>query len=71
MLVKMNTLSRKEYDEIFNTPRVHTADDEEPDCMRCDNVCASDEICNQCGPEGWWCHYRRTEREEKEYEEED
>lgn len=40
---------------------IYTADDEEPDCMKCDNVCASDSVCNICGPDGAWCNYKRTD----------
>lgn len=45
---------------------VYTADDEEPDCGRCDNCDADDEeFCTQsCGPEHVWYGYRRTEWEE-------
>ena len=60
-LVKMNTLSREDYDEIFSPTIIHTADDEEPDCMRCDHCCDDDKICEECGPSFWWANYKRTE----------
>ena len=42
---------------------IYTADTEEPDCGRCDNVTTgSDEYCAECG-NGYWCHYKRTEYE--------
>lgn len=37
-----------------------TAEHEEPCCGFCDYVCASQNICNHCGPEYGWCNYRRT-----------
>lgn len=38
----------------------HTADDEEPKCMRCDNYDVWD--CeNRCGWEKGWIGYKRTE----------
>ena len=46
---------------------VYTADDEEPDCGRCDN-CDTDaeDFCAQsCGPEHGWYGYRRTEWDEQ------
>lgn len=36
-------------------------DDEEPDCMLCDN-CQYDDLCKECGPEHWWYYYRREEK---------
>lgn len=47
----------------YNDKIVFTADDEEPNCGRCDNMDASDDFCTECG-KGWWCHYQRTEIEE-------
>lgn len=42
---------------------VHDADDEEPDCCRCDHVLDDDKLCNEyCGPEHRWNRYQRTER---------
>lgn len=39
---------------------VNTADDEEPDCLRCDYVSdGSEAFCKQCGECGW-AHYERT-----------
>lgn len=57
MIVKMNTLSKEDLEE----KTIYTADDEEPDCMRCDHCCDSYEICEKCGAEYWWAKYRRTE----------
>lgn len=45
--------------------RVHTADDESPKCMRCDNL-LDDNKCELCGPEHWWYYYKRTEVEKDE-----
>lgn len=43
------------------TEKVYTADDEEPDCNRCDNCNCSDEFCSEnCGPEHFWNCYFRT-----------
>lgn len=41
---------------------IHTADDEEPICTRCDNLENKYECCTRwCGAEhGWYC-YRREE----------
>lgn len=40
-----------------------TADDETPECGRCDNVCGSDTFCSErCGAEHAWGGYLRTER---------
>ena len=43
--------------------RTYTADDEEPDCMRCIYVCDGDEnaCCNHCGPHHGWSLYKRLE----------
>ena len=43
----------------------YTADDEEPDCGRCDNVCASQEICDECGSEYYWQYYKFQKKFEK------
>lgn len=41
---------------------VYTADEEDPDCGRCDNICESDKLCASiCGPEHGWNGYCRTE----------
>ena len=41
---------------------IYTADDEEPDCARCDHVCDSDNLCMAYGgPEHGWARYERTE----------
>lgn len=47
--------------KVDQTLYVYTADDETPDCMRCDHVCGIQERCNKCGSEYWWQHYQRTE----------
>ena len=40
---------------------IFTADDEDPDCMECDNVDMPTEFCGStCGPEYGWCGYKRT-----------
>ena len=40
----------------------HTADDEDPDCMRCENVDAESEFCKKfCGAEHAWYGYCRCE----------
>ena len=31
----------------------YTADDETPNCMKCDNICGSQENCDKCGPKYW------------------
>ena len=36
-----------------------TADDEEPDCTRCDHQ-FSDTMCALCGPEHSWVWYKRS-----------
>lgn len=40
---------------------IYTADDEEPDCMRCDH-CQGSDLCSECGPEHWWHYYEREEQ---------
>lgn len=41
----------------------YTADDEEPDCMLCENANADDRFCkNNCGAEhGWSCYMRKEQ----------
>ena len=41
---------------------IYTADDEEPYCGRCDNVCdGTDELCvERCGAAHCWSGYTRT-----------
>ena len=40
---------------------IYTADDEDPDCGRCDHFDAHDEFCAKwCGPDHCWNEYRRT-----------
>lgn len=41
-----------------------TADNEEPDCMRCDHCCDDHVCCNYCGHEYGWAYYIRTLWEE-------
>lgn len=40
-----------------------TADDEEPDCGRCDNQ-DDQKCCEYCGPEYGWANYMRSDQEE-------
>lgn len=41
---------------------VYTADDEEPDCGRCDHVVDNDKWCMEhCGGANSWNGYERTE----------
>jgi hypothetical protein len=43
---------------------VYTADDEEPKCGRCDNMCIPYDSCVQkCGAEHGWNLYKRTVKE--------
>ena len=40
---------------------IYTADDEMPNCGRCDKICGSyDVCCNRCGAEHGWNAYSRT-----------
>lgn len=42
--------------------KIYTADDEEPNCNRCDHVCESDKWCQKyCGGAHSWNSYERTE----------
>lgn len=46
---------------------IYTADDEEPNCGRCDNINASYTFCDgNCGCKHFWEGYKRTEIESKE-----
>ena len=45
-----------------------TADDEEPNCGRCNHMFASQEYCDECG-NNFWCHYERTDYIKKEVDE--
>ena len=48
--------------DIYET--VYTADDEEVNCRRCDNVNMPIAWCyKNCGAKHWWNGYKRTERE--------
>lgn len=41
---------------------IYTADDEEPQCQKCDNLNAPDAFCiNTCGGGHGWYGYQRTE----------
>ena len=47
----------------------YTADDEYPDCGRCDNINVSDELCARfCGADHGWNSYQRTIYEEDKQE---
>ena len=53
----------------MNNEIIYTADDEYPDCGRCDHICDRyDLCCDKCGEEYWWQYYKRTEyiKDEKE-----
>ena len=58
-----NTVDSDDYEITF------TADDEEPDCMKCYNIDATyfdsdrkqHSICKKCGPDYCWNYYKRTE----------
>ena len=39
----------------------YTADEEFPDCMKCDYVNCSDDTCIECGASNSWALYERTE----------
>lgn len=43
----------------------YTADEEQPDCNRCEHVCEDYDCDNMCGPEHGWNGYERIEREEE------
>lgn len=44
---------------------IYDADDEEPDCGRCDHICDSYKWCiENCGAEHAWGRYKRTEKME-------
>lgn len=56
---------------MSNWVYVYTADEEEPDCNRCDHICADDDFCGRiCGPERCWGGYTRTVTTYNEAEEE-
>jgi len=46
---------------------IRTADDEEPICIRCENLdCDEDELCEKrCGPQHGWAGYCREVEEEQ------
>ena len=51
---------------VYDNITIYTADDEDPRCGRCDNVCdGNDELCvERCGAKHGWGGYNRTvERE--------
>ena len=46
--------------------RIYTADDEKPDCNKCDHCDNDDYLCvRSYGPEHGWSGYERIEREEE------
>lgn len=46
----------------MNKKIVYTADDEEPNCGRCDHINDSDKWCMEyCGGANSWNRYERTE----------
>ena len=52
---------------LCNNIIVLTADDEEPDCLKCVNCMNSDEFCcKYCGAQNGWNEYERH-IDEKEY----
>lgn len=42
--------------------QIYTAEDEMPDCGRCDHCGDDFDCCGSCGPEHGWYGYVRTER---------
>lgn len=47
--------------EVYPNRYVYNADDEMPDCLKCD-FCGGHTTCEkQCGAEHGWWGYRRTE----------
>lgn len=50
--------------EIKSDFIVLSADDEEPDCNRCDNIDCEYLCIKKCGPEHGWYGYKRTISEE-------
>lgn len=44
--------------------KIYTADDEMPDCGRCDYITGDFDCCGRCGPEHGWGGYERTETED-------
>ena len=42
---------------------IYDADDEMPDCGRCDHITEDFDCCGKCGPEHGWGGYTRTETE--------
>lgn len=44
-----------------NKMKYYTADDENPDCIRCDHCCDDYNCSDLCGPEHGWYGYMRTE----------
>lgn len=54
---------------MSDTDVTYTADDEEPQCNRCDNLDNSDKFCmKNCGGANWWKGYIRTESMEQKGE---
>lgn len=51
---------------------IFTADDEMPDCGRCDNMCEPYEFCfKTCGGNHGWGGYQRTVLDDEEKEDKD
>lgn len=42
----------------------HTADDEEPDCQKCDHITDDFDCSRKCGPKRGWKGYSREEKVE-------
>lgn len=40
---------------------IYTADDEEPNCNRCDHIECGYPCIHRCGPEHGWYGYKRSE----------
>ena len=58
-MIKIATSADIEVHVIIK-PECYTAEDEEPDCIRCDYIAdANQTFCSECG-KNYWCHYRRT-----------
>ena len=52
--------------KFYNGKSIYTADDEEPKCERCENICEPIDYCvERCGPEHGWNLYSREVIEEE------
>lgn len=47
--------------EIKGSYIIYTADDEMPDCIRCDNCVKDFDCVKYCGAEHGWYGYKRSE----------